>query len=73
MLDCRGPVCPVYRQKQAGVLSGSVADEENWVSDTSGTKIPLSFLKRVGIFENWRLHEQRIIWQKIRGLLHNRC
>ena len=51
MLDYRGPVCPVYRQKQAGVLSGSVADEENWVSDTSGTKIPLSFLKRVGIFE----------------------
>ena len=41
----------VKQQKQAGVFSGTLADEENWVSDTSGTKIPLSFLKRVGIFE----------------------
>ena len=39
------------QQKQAGVFNGTLADEENWMSDTSGTKIPLSFLKRVGIFE----------------------
>ena len=41
----------VKQQKQAGVFTGTLADEENWVSGTSGTKIPLSFLKRVGIFE----------------------
>ena len=40
----------VKQQKQAGVITGSVEDE-NWVPDASGTKIPISFLKRVGIFE----------------------
>ena len=36
---------------QAGVFSGTITDEDNWVSDACGTKIPLSFLKRLGIFE----------------------
>ena len=38
-------------QKQTGVIYGTLIDEENWVPEVSETKIPLSFLKRVGIFE----------------------
>ena len=38
-------------QKQAGVFNGKVTDEEIWVPDCSEATIPLSFLKRVGIFE----------------------
>ena len=39
-------------QKQAGVITGTVTDGEIWAPDeTSEAKIPLSFLKRVGIFE----------------------
>ena len=39
-------------QKQAGVITGTVTDEEIWApNETSEAKIPLSFLKRVGIFE----------------------
>ena len=37
--------------KQAGVINGEIIDEENWVPDVSEEKIPLSFLRRVGIFE----------------------
>ena len=39
-------------QKQAGVINGTLLEEEIWVPDeTSEAEIPLSFLKRVGIFE----------------------
>ena len=38
-------------QKQAGVINSEVIDEEIWVPEVSEAKIPLSFLKRVGIFE----------------------
>ena len=38
------------QQKQAGVVTGSVTDE-NWVPDASETGIPINFLKRVGIFD----------------------
>ena len=39
-------------QKQAGVFNGTVTDEDQyWLPDGYKTRIPLSFLKRVGIFE----------------------
>ena len=36
--------------EQAGVIRGTIEDEETWVS-ASGLDIPLPFLKSVGIFE----------------------
>ena len=40
------------QEKQAGVITGTVTDlDKYWLPDDSGTKIPLSFLKRVGIFD----------------------
>ena len=40
------------QEKQAGVITGSVTDEDKyWLPDGSETKIPINFLKRVGIFE----------------------
>ena len=39
-------------RKQDGVFTGTLTDQDvNWVTGASRTKIPLSFLKRVGIFE----------------------
>ena len=36
---------------RAGVFDGRLTDEENWESDVSGIKVPLNFLKSMGIFE----------------------
>ena len=38
-------------KKQEGAVAGTSQDEENKVPDASRKKIPLSFLKRVGMFE----------------------
>ena len=38
-------------QKRAGVITGTVTDGEIWVPEASKDGIPLTFLKRVGIFE----------------------
>ena len=38
-------------KKQEGAVAGTSTDEENKVPDASRKKIPLSFLKRVGMFE----------------------
>ena len=35
----------------AGVFDGSLTDEEDWESDLSRIKVPLNFLKSMGIFE----------------------
>ena len=38
-------------KKWAGVFDGILTDEENWESDVSRIKVPLNFLKSMGIFE----------------------
>ena len=38
-------------KKQEGAVAGTSQDDENKVPDASRNKIPLSFLKRVGMFE----------------------
>ena len=38
-------------EDRAGVFVGTVTDEENWEADGSRIKLPLNFLKSVGIFE----------------------
>ena len=47
-------LCKANLQMNSGVhgeFNGRLTDEENWVSATSGIKIPLKILKAVGIFE----------------------
>ena len=38
-------------RQEAGVITGTVRDGEIWVPEASKDLIPLTFLKRVGIFE----------------------